>query len=275
MTSRSAGPPPPTSTKGLRPKGIKPSAHRSEPMATRRPSAGEAFVDPDQAALDLRVETAKPPPPNLISLMVSALLALGLALSPYCVLPLPDMAGALMASAGLQDLLGWPVPTTGYGLTLWTPFLPIAIFIGGWLGWGLGGAVVGTFLLAGFAGLPLFADGGGWHYGMRPGAGYLIGSLVGSLCAGILFASRSQAREGKVLMAVRVGIATVLAVLAAHLCGLMGLTLQFLAGWLSFEALGQWAIHLSGMPLIGHLVLTAALLACIRPLRMIFWLVLY
>lgn len=61
----------------------------------------------------------------------------------------------------------------------------------------------------------------------------------------------------------------------AHGCGLIGLTVQFLIGVMSFTDLGQWAVQLSAMPVVYDALFTAAWLGLVRPLRMIFWLVMY
>lgn len=114
-----AKPPPatPLSVKGLRSKGLKPNSARPQSAASRRRPARSEFVDPDQAGLDLRQETAKAPSINLISLMVAGLAGLLLALTPYCVMALPNIIGPLLVNANI----GSDAPT-GYSVAFMTPF---------------------------------------------------------------------------------------------------------------------------------------------------------
>ena len=54
------------------------------------------------------------------------------------------------------------------------------------LGGKLGAASVGIYILMGLLGLPVFAEGGGFSYVLKPSFGYIIGFAVASYVTGII-----------------------------------------------------------------------------------------
>lgn len=54
------------------------------------------------------------------------------------------------------------------------------------LGSSLGAASVAIYVLLGLAGLPIFAEGGGISYVLRPSFGYLIGFIAGTFVTGLM-----------------------------------------------------------------------------------------
>lgn len=92
-------------------------------------------------------------------------------------------AALVVAGAGLVALLAqaeWrigPVPITGQTLGV--------VLVGGALGMRRGAAALTTYLLAGLAGLPVFAGGGGGPaYVMMPSFGFLVGFIGAAAVAG-------------------------------------------------------------------------------------------
>jgi biotin transport system substrate-specific component len=75
------------------------------------------------------------------------------------------------------------IPFPVIPITLQTLVVLLAAMI---LGHKLAGLTVGTYLLMGLAGLPVFAAGGGIFYIFKPTFGYLIGFLLAALVVGIL-----------------------------------------------------------------------------------------
>ncbi|WP_151526299.1 biotin transporter BioY [Serinicoccus kebangsaanensis] len=69
-----------------------------------------------------------------------------------------------------------PVPITGQTLGV--------ILVGSALGMRRGAAALTTYLLAGLAGAPVFAGGGGPAYVMQPSFGYIIGFVAAAAIAG-------------------------------------------------------------------------------------------
>jgi biotin transport system substrate-specific component len=71
-----------------------------------------------------------------------------------------------------------------------TPFLPLTcqtlfvLLVGTWLGAAGGAACVMIYILIGLFGLPVFAEGGGFAYVLRPTFGYLLGFVAGAFLTG-------------------------------------------------------------------------------------------
>lgn len=82
------------------------------------------------------------------------------------------------------------------------------------LGPRLGTIAVGTYVLLGLVGLPIFAEGGGFWYVFQPSFGYLIGFCVGTFVTGWLAQRLEQAGKntvGRYLLANLAGLAVVYA----------------------------------------------------------------
>lgn len=85
---------------------------------------------------------------------------------------------ALAVSARVSvPIPGTPVPQSLQTLAV--------VLVGAFLGARWGGVAVGLYLLAGGAGLPVFADGAsGWGHLTGPTSGYLVGFLVAAVGVG-------------------------------------------------------------------------------------------
>ena len=78
----------------------------------------------------------------------------------------------------------------------------------------LGTIAVGTYVLLGLVGLPIFTQGGGFWYVFQPSFGYLLGFCVGTFVTGWLAQRLEQAGKntvGRYLLANLAGLAVVYA----------------------------------------------------------------
>lgn len=77
------------------------------------------------------------------------------------------------------------------------------------LGGRLGAASVGLYALLGLIGLPIFAEGGGFWYLLKPSFGYIIGFVAGSYLTGKMAEGLERLTFGRVLAANFAGLAVV------------------------------------------------------------------
>lgn len=77
------------------------------------------------------------------------------------------------------------------------------------LGGRLGAVSVGAYALLGLVGLPIFAEGGGFWYLLKPSFGYIIGFIIGSYVTGKMTEKREHWSFGRILAANFVGLAIV------------------------------------------------------------------
>ena len=79
------------------------------------------------------------------------------------------------------------------------------------LGGRLGAVSVGAYALLGLVGLPVFAEGGGFWYILKPSFGYIIGFILASYVTGKLTEKPEGLTLGKILAANFIGLAIVYA----------------------------------------------------------------
>ena len=77
------------------------------------------------------------------------------------------------------------------------------------LGGRLGACSVALYAVLGLIGLPIFAEGGGFWYLLKPSFGYIIGFIAGSYVTGRMTEGLKQFTFGKVLIANLTGLAVV------------------------------------------------------------------
>lgn len=77
------------------------------------------------------------------------------------------------------------------------------------LGGRLGALSVGLYALLGLAGLPVFAEGGGIWYILKPSFGYIIGFILGSYVTGKMTEKRIHLSMSRILAANFTGLAIV------------------------------------------------------------------
>ncbi|CZQ95255.1 biotin transporter BioY [Trichococcus ilyis] len=97
-----------------------------------------------------------------------------------------------------------PVPVVPFTLQ----FL-FTLLAGVLLGGRLGATSVSLYVLMGLAGLPVFAEGGGIGYILKPSFGYLIGFCVGTYVTGIIAHKAAQPSFRRVLLAGLAGLGIV------------------------------------------------------------------
>lgn len=76
------------------------------------------------------------------------------------------------------------------------------------LGGRLGAVSVGLYALLGLVGLPIFAEGGGFWYLLKPSFGYILGFILGSYVTGKM-TEKQPLRPGRTLLANFTGLAIV------------------------------------------------------------------
>ena len=99
-----------------------------------------------------------------------------------------------------------PVPVVPF--TLQFLFTMLAGLI---MGGRLGAISVGLYAVLGLVGLPIFAEGGGIWYVLKPSFGYIIGFALGSLVTGLMVEKQKNLTMGRLLAANFTGLAIVYA----------------------------------------------------------------
>ena len=112
-------------------------------------------------------------------------------------------AGLTAAGAFLR------IPTPWSAFTLQVLFVFLA---GAFLGPGYGALSQGIYLLLGFAGLPVFAGGGGPAYLLRPSCGFLLSYIPAAAVVGALLGGSPRPAFGKALLSFLAGLAVIYAV---------------------------------------------------------------
>ena len=79
------------------------------------------------------------------------------------------------------------------------------------MGGRLGAVSAGLYAVLGLVGLPIFAEGGGIWYVMKPSFGYIIGFALGSLVTGLMAEKLEKLTTGRLLAASFTGLAIVYA----------------------------------------------------------------
>ena len=94
------------------------------------------------------------------------------------------------------------------------------------LGGRLGACSVALYALLGLAGLPVFAEGGGIYYMLKPSFGYIIGFIVASYVTGRLVERSERLAFGRILAA-----------------NLLGLAIVYAAGMFYYYVICNYVIH--------------------------------
>ncbi len=97
-----------------------------------------------------------------------------------------------------------PIPVVPFTLQ----FL-FTILAGLLLGGRLGAVSMGAYAFLGLAGLPIFAEGGGFWYVLKPSFGYILGFILAAYVTGRMTEKLKRISFGKVLGACFVGLAIV------------------------------------------------------------------
>ncbi len=200
-----------------------------------------------------------PPRLSLNGLLIAAIMTTLLVVAGFMPLALPSPLNLL------NDGNDW----MGYSFQL-----PLALFIGAFLGPFLGSGSILLFLLGGLLMYPVFANGGGLTYVLQPGFGYLAGMLALAYLNGKTFHKVFQKHEAQSRSLKLLAVAAS-SVVVVHLLGLIYLTGLAVSGQVAWGDWPGYALRLSLEPFAYDLAATALLLCLVRQLRLCLWVVLY
>ncbi len=114
------------------------------------------------------------------------------------------MCSLFTALTAVGAFIKIPIPVVPFTLQFLFTMLA-GLFLGG----KLGAISVGAYALLGLAGLPVFAEGGGFWYIIKPSFGYIIGFVLGSYVTGKLTEKREGMTYGRILAANFIGLGIV------------------------------------------------------------------
>jgi biotin transport system substrate-specific component len=133
---------------------------------------------------------------------------------------------ALLTLSAKVQVPFWPVPMTLQTL--------VVLLIGATYGARLGGATLGSYLVIGAIGAPVFASGAGVAYMLGPTGGYLLGFLIAAVLLGYL-ADRGKGRSLlSALLLFAIGEVVIFAFGTAWLASLIGVDRAIAGGLLPF-----------------------------------------
>lgn len=114
------------------------------------------------------------------------------------------MCSLFTALTAVGAFIKIPVPVVPF--TLQVLFTMLAGLL---LGGRLGAISVGAYAVLGLVGLPVFAEGGGFWYVLKPSFGYILGFVLGSYVTGKMVEKLEKLSFGKILIANFAGLAIV------------------------------------------------------------------
>lgn len=114
------------------------------------------------------------------------------------------MCSLFTALTAVGAFIKIPVPVVPF--TLQFLFIMLAGLL---LGGKLGAVSVGAYAFLGLAGLPIFAEGGGFWYVLKPSFGYILGFVLAAYVIGRITEKTEGLTFGKILAANFVGLAIV------------------------------------------------------------------
>ncbi|MBQ7186203.1 MAG: biotin transporter BioY [Ruminococcus sp.] len=122
------------------------------------------------------------------------------------------------------------------------PYLPITMqnffttMAGFLLGPRLGAASVGCYVLLGFAGVPIFTEGGGFMYAAKPSFGYLLGFIAGAYVTGkIAYSGGKSASLQRLLAAAFAGTGVIYVIGMCYFFAAKNL-------WIAGDGMSVWAL---------------------------------
>lgn len=131
------------------------------------------------------------------------------------------LCGLFIALIAVGAFIKVPVPVVPF--TLQFLFTMLAGLL---LGSRLGAVAVTGYTLLGLLGLPIFAEGGGIWYVLKPSFGYMIGFILGTYTTGWIIEKRGSSRLSTILFA-----------------NFVGLLLVYLVGMIYYYIICNYVIH--------------------------------
>lgn len=190
-----------------------------------------------------------------------------------CARPVPRRAGGFSKAGKLRRITYCAVFVTliaaGAFIKIPIPVVPFTLqflftmLAGLLLGGRSGAASVGVYIVLGLAGLPIFAEGGGIWYLLKPSFGYMIGFCAASYATGKMAENMKAPTMGKLLAANFTGLMIV------YTAGM--LYYDFICRYIAGAPIGLWTLFLNGFILavpgdICLCVLAAYLAKRIKPI---------
>lgn len=139
-----------------------------------------------------------------------------------------------------------PIPFTQVELSFQTVFVIMAGLV---LGGADGALAVLVYLVMGLIGLPVFTQGGGVAYVVKPSFGYLLGFPLGALVSGSICSRLKHKSSGKVFLCALVGMIPIY---------ILGITYQVLI--LYYYTGSAFAVAIGGVPAVLVLAVKDAVL---------------
>jgi biotin transporter BioY len=180
---------------------------------------------------------------------------------------------AAMMSLCLADPIAWM--QNRYDMLMYSFQVPMVVLVAAILGKRFGTVTIFLFLLAGFAGLPLFAGGGGIQYFESLTVGYLLGFIVVPTAIQP-FLNKAYCNTGWFKgRSLWMAIGAMVAVAVIHGVGAAGLGVHILRGALPLTEAAFWMQQLSWPVIAYDLVFSWIAIASVRIFRTLFWFCLY
>ncbi|MCA9807627.1 MAG: biotin transporter BioY [Cyanobacteria bacterium HKST-UBA06] len=214
--------------------------------------------------------TAHPPKKmglSMILLLCWVLVGLCLSAMVTAPLPLPHWFSRLFSSIAVFP----DSATLTYSFQV-----PIVLWLSAVFGRRYACIAVALYLALGLAGLPVFANGGGWTYVFEPGIGYLAGLLFcPMLMSNTINQGFRNSRNLASVLLVFVPMAVLTGVLTIHILGVVGLIVQWSFGLMPLETCRQWIVQLTLLPVFYDFAFGYLLVSLTRVFRTLFWLAFY
>jgi biotin transport system substrate-specific component len=149
---------------------------------------------------------------------------------------------------------------------LYSPQIPVAIFVGALLGPRLGAMAITGYVGLGLLGLPIFSAGGGLSYVFEPTFGFILAFIAGAFVVGTILSKKINSFN--IIFAVLTGVFTI------HVLGLAYLIPNLYLAGKSMAFIKAWAVGLSFINLPYDVLLGIVFCALARPIRGLLWLAL-
>ncbi len=174
---------------------------------------------------------------------------------------LKKINGKLLAADIAECAVFAALMVAGAYITIPIPVVPlsfqtvISVLAGILLGWKKGAISMTVYCAAGLIGIPVFTQGGGIFYVLKPSFGYILGFILGAAVSGLI-AGKSNLPLWRYIVGALAGF------LADYL---VGIPYCLVAAYLASPAVDLWKLFVTGglifMPKDAVLSVLAALLA--------------